>query len=363
MGGEGATSHGVGHLGGTLKQPGVEVEDVTGVSLTAWGTPEQQGHLPVSDCLLGQVVKDDHSVHAVVTEVLSHGHARVGGKVLQGGSVRGGGRDDNGVLHGVGVSEPLYNLGDGGPLLANSNVDTVQLLLGIVSLVESLLVDDGVDGDGGLASLSVTNDQLTLATANGHKGVNSLDASLHRLRHRLPRDDARSLQANTEPLAGAKGTLAINGVAKGINDPAETLHADGHVDDGTSPLDDIALLDELVVTEDDDTNVVRLQVEGHALQARAEFHHLLSLDILQTIDTGNTVSNREDTASLLQVGSGGGSQDPLLQDGRDLAQGGLGLLLGGGGAELPGGHGHCGSLLSHVGSLGGLPGEGRSHSC
>merc|ERR1719384_119770 len=323
QGSEGATSHGVGHLGSTLKQPGVEVENVTGVSLTAWGTPEQQGHLPVGDSLLGQVVKDDHSVHAVVTEVLSHGHSGVGGKVLQGGSVRGGGRDDDGVLHGVGISEPLHNLGDGGPLLANSNVDTVQLLLGVVSLVESLLVDDGVDGDGSFASLSVTNDQLTLATANGHKGVNSLDAGLHRLRHGLPGDDAGSLQADTEPLAGAKGTLAINGVAKGINDPAETLHADGDVDDGTSPLDNIALLDELVVTEDDDTNVVRLQVKGHALQARAEFHHLLSLDVLQTIDTGNTVSDGEDTASLLQVGSGGSSEDPLLQDGGDLAQGSL----------------------------------------
>merc|ERR1719167_98621 len=320
QGGERATSHGVGHLGSTLKQPGVKVEDITGVSLTAWGTPEQQGHLPVSDGLLGQVVEDNHSVHAVVTEVLSHGHARVGGEVLQGSGVGGGGRDDDGVLHGVGVSEPLHNLGDGGPLLANSNVDTVQLLLGIVSLVEALLVDDGVDGNGGLASLSVTNDQLTLATANGHKGVNSLDASLHRLGHGLPGDDARGLQADTEPLAGAKGTLAINGVAKGINDPAETLHADWHVDDGTSPLDDIALLDELVVTEDDDTNVVGLQVEGHALQAGAEFHHLLSLDVLQTIDTGNTVSNREDTASLLQVSGGGGPQDSVLKDGRDLAR-------------------------------------------
>merc|ERR1719384_529714 len=363
QGGEGATSHGVGHLGGTLKQPGVEVEDITGVSLTAWGTPEQQRHLPVSDGLLGQVVEDDHSVHAVVTEVLSHGHAGVGGKVLQGGGVRGGGRDDNGVLHGVSVSEPLHNLGDGGPLLANGDVDTVQLLLGIIGLVESLLVDDGVNGDGGLASLPVSDDQLTLATANGHKGVNSLDASLHRLGHGLPGDDAGSLQANPEPLAGSKRTFAINGVAQGINDPAETLHADGDVDDGTSPLDNIALLDELVVTEDDNTNVVRLQVEGHALQARAELHHLLSLDVLQTIDTGNTVSNGEDTASLLQVGSRGGSKDPLLQDGRDLAEGSLGLLLGGGGAELPGSHGHGGSLLGHVGGLGGLPGEGRSHSC
>ena len=68
-----------------------------------------------------------------------------------------------------------------------------------------------------------------------------LDASLHRLRHRLPGDDARSLQANPEPLAGAEGDLAINGVSKSVNDPAEALHADGDVDDGTSPLDNIAL--------------------------------------------------------------------------------------------------------------------------
>merc|ERR1712205_254938 len=232
QGGEGATSHGVGHLGGTLKQPGVEVEDVTGVSLTAWGTPEQQRHLPVGDGLLGQVVEDDDGVHAVVAEVLSHGHAGVGGEVLEGSSVGGSGRHDDGVLHGVSVSEPLDDLGDGGPLLADSDVDTVELLLGVIGLVESLLVDDGVDGNGSLASLPVTNDQLTLATANGHKGVDSLDASLHRLRHGLPGDDAGGLETNTEPLAGSKGTLAIDGVAEGINDPAETLHADGDVDDG-----------------------------------------------------------------------------------------------------------------------------------
>ena len=267
QGGEGATSHGVGHLGGTLKQPGVEVEDVTGVSLTAWGTPEQQRHLPVGDGLLGQVVEDDDSVHAVVAEVLSHGHAGVGGEVLEGGGVGGGGRHDDGVLHGVGVGEPLDNLGDGGPLLADSDVDTVELLLGVIGLVESLLVDDGVDGNGSLASLPVTNDQLTLATANGHKGVDSLrtkeklnqvfekvklkisihlDASLHRLRHGLPGDDARGLETNTEPLAGSEGTLAIDGVAEGINDPTETLHADGDVDDGTGPLHNIALDRELV---------------------------------------------------------------------------------------------------------------------
>jgi hypothetical protein len=38
----------------------------------------------------------------------------------------------------------------------------------VTSLEDGLLVEDGVDGDGGLAGLSVTNDQLTLSSANRH---------------------------------------------------------------------------------------------------------------------------------------------------------------------------------------------------
>ena len=51
--------------------------------------------MTVGDGLLGEIVVDDESVHSVVTEELSHGAAGVGSQVLQGGSVRSGGRDDN----------------------------------------------------------------------------------------------------------------------------------------------------------------------------------------------------------------------------------------------------------------------------
>lgn len=73
------------------------------------------------------------------------------------------------------ISQPLQDLGDGGPLLSDGDVDAVQLLLLILALVETLLVDDGVDGQGSLASLTVTNDQLTLTTTDGHEGVYGLD--------------------------------------------------------------------------------------------------------------------------------------------------------------------------------------------
>ena len=53
--------------------------------------------------------------------------------------------------------------------MADGDVDAVKLL-GVVSVgvIEGgLLVDDGIDGDSGLAGLSVTNDKLSLASANG----------------------------------------------------------------------------------------------------------------------------------------------------------------------------------------------------
>ena len=94
---ERAAAHGVAHLGSSLQQTGVEVEDVTGVGLTTGGTSQQQRHLSVGHGLLGQVVEDDDGVHAVVSEVLAHGHTRVGGQVLQGSSIGGSGGHHDGV--------------------------------------------------------------------------------------------------------------------------------------------------------------------------------------------------------------------------------------------------------------------------
>ncbi len=88
---------------------------------------------------------------AVVSEVLAHGTARVGSQVLQRSGIRGGGRHHDGVFHGVSISQPFHQLSHRGSLLADSDVDTVQLLLLVSSVVEALLVDDCVDGDGGFA--------------------------------------------------------------------------------------------------------------------------------------------------------------------------------------------------------------------
>ena len=89
---------------------------------------------------------------AVVSEVLAHRAARVGSQVLQGSSVGRRRAHDDRVLHGVGLGQSLDQLGDGRPLLTDGDVDAVELRLLVRTLVETLLVDDRVDGDRRLAA-------------------------------------------------------------------------------------------------------------------------------------------------------------------------------------------------------------------
>jgi hypothetical protein len=218
------------HLGGTLKETRVEVENVTGVGLTSRGTTEEQGHLTVGNGLLGEIIVDDDGVAAVVTEPLTHGTTGEGSDVLQGGGLGGGGSNDDGVLHGILLLKGLDELSDGGTLLTDSNVDTEELLGISAGGVPTLLVEHGVESDSGLTGLTVTNDQLTLTTANGHHGVDTLHASLHGLVDGLTGQNAGGLELSTALLLGLKGTLAVNGVTKSVDDTAEQLRADGDID-------------------------------------------------------------------------------------------------------------------------------------
>ena len=271
--GQGSTTLGIAHLGSSLQKTGVKVENVTRVGLTAWGTPQKQGHLPVSHSLLRQIVEDDESVLTVVTEEFAHGAARVGSQVLQRSSIGSSGGNDNAVLHGIGVSETLDDLSDGGSLLANGDVNAEKLLLVVTGFVESLLVDDGVNGNCGFAGLTIANDQLTLTTTNGHQRIDGFDTSLrveklslksinrfskmphffavtnlHRFLDGLSGNDTRSLDTNTLSCFFIEGSSTINGITQSVNDTAKELRTDRNIDNSSGTFDDISFLDKFVIT-------------------------------------------------------------------------------------------------------------------
>ena len=75
-----------------------------------------------------------------------------------------GGNNNDGVFQRAVLFQLTYDVGNSGLLLTDGHVDTLNA--GI------FLVDDRVDGDGGLTSLTVTDDQLTLTTTYRYHGVN-----------------------------------------------------------------------------------------------------------------------------------------------------------------------------------------------
>ena len=57
------------------------------------------------------------------------------------------------------------------------------------------------------------------------------------------------------------------------------------------------------------------------LDTAGELNHLLGLAVLQAIDTGNTVSDGQDTAGLLDVDGRVKAADAVLEDRGDLGGG------------------------------------------
>ena len=51
----------------------MEIENITRIGLSTWRSSQKEGHLSVSDGLLGEIIIDDESVLGVIPEVFSNG--------------------------------------------------------------------------------------------------------------------------------------------------------------------------------------------------------------------------------------------------------------------------------------------------
>lgn len=130
--------------------------------------------------------------------------------------------------------------------------------------------------------------------------------------------NTRGLELGLSPACSLDRALAVDGVTQSVDNSAEKTGTNGNIDNLTSSLDSVTLLDQPVVTEDSNTDVVGFQVQAHASDTGRELNHFLGLDVSETVDTGDTVTNGKDTTSLLDVTTGRSASDSALEDGRNL---------------------------------------------
>ena len=258
-------------------------------------------------------------MHAVVAEVLADGGAGHRREELHRRRIGRGRGDDDRIFERAVVLEDLDELRHGRALLPDGDVDAVELVaLGRVGGVRRLLVEEGVEDDGGLAGLAIADDQLALAAADRDQRVDGLEAGRHRLVHRLARQDARRLDVDAAALGGLDRALAVDRIAQRVDDAAEEALADRGIDDRAGPLDGVAFLDAAVVAEDHDADIVGFEVQRHALDAARELDELTGLHIVEAIDAGDAVADAEHLADFGNFGFLAEILDLVLEDRRNF---------------------------------------------
>jgi hypothetical protein len=200
--------------------------------------------------------------------------------------------------------------GDRRVLLADGDVDALN--------AGALLVDDRVDGDGGLAGLAVADDQLTLATADRHHRVDGLQTGLHRLVDRLAGDDARRDLLDRRPSLGLIGPCRRSGCpARRRRDPAAGPTGTSRI--RPVHLTGVAFFEMLVVTQDHGTHRVALQVQCQAEGVARELEHLVVLASarpwMRTIPSGQRFGKTVQSTTHRTVNDGiTGTQDDTANE-------------------------------------------------
>ena len=272
-----------GNAGSALQQTAVEIEHVARVGFTARRTAQQQGDLAVGNGLLGQVVVHDQSVFTAVAEVFAHGATGVRREELQGSRLGRGRGHDDGVGQSASFFQLAHHVGDGRLLLTDSHVDAADAAV--------LLVDDGVDGQSGFTDLTVTDDQLALATADRDHGVNRLVTGLYRLVDRLTPDHARCNFLDGVGGLSIDRAFAIDRVTQRVDYAAQQFRTNRDFQDAAGALGAHAFGEAGVSTQHNGTDGVLLQVQRHTVDTTRELDHFAVHNVGQTVDTHDTVGD------------------------------------------------------------------------
>src|SRR5210317_1424447 len=180
--------------------------------------------------------------------------------------------------------------------LTNRYVDAVHIGL--------FLGNDCIDTESSLTNLTIADNQLTLALANRSHRINRFGAGIHRLMDTLSGDNAGSQNLDLGGMLGIDRPLAVNWKTDTVNDAAFHFGSNRNLGNTTGALDNIAFLDTRNIAENGATDVVLFEVQGQAHDAARELEKLHGHAVLHPVDTGNTVTNRDNGSGLVEVNTG-----------------------------------------------------------
>ena len=276
-----------------FQQTAVQIENIPRISLPAGRPAQQQGHLPISPGVLGQVIIDHQHIPPLRHKLLSHRAAGIGGDELQRRGIGGPGIDHDGMGHRIIFLEDTDHLRHFALFLPDGYIDANQ--------VAAALIDDGIQGNGRLAGRTVADNQFPLPPANGNHRIDGLDAGLHRGIYRLPHHHIGGGLFHRAGGGGIERPPAVQRPAHRIHDPANQSIAYRHLDNLAGGAYLMALFDGGGIAQDGRAHQIRLQVQGQPQDIAAEVQQFVGADALQALDAGNAVADLHHGAYIHQA--------------------------------------------------------------
>ncbi len=279
------------NAGCALQQTGVEVEHVARECFTSWRTAQQQGNLTVSNSLFRQVIINNQCIFTAIAEVFAHCATGIRSQVLQCSRFRRGCDHNDGVGQRIVLFQLTHHVRNGGRFLADSHVHTFDT--GIT------LVDDRIDCHRGFTGLTVTDDQLTLATADWDHGINGFITGLHRLIDGLTIDYARCDNFDRREAIVINRTFTVDWRTQGVHHTTQQATAYRNFKNTASTLHLHPFGEVSIRTHHNCTYGVALQVQCDSVTVTRQGNHLTLHTIGQAVDADNTVAYRNNCTFVM----------------------------------------------------------------
>ena len=249
--------------------------------------------------MLGQIIINAQAVAALtilifsIHKILCHSNTGIRSQILQRSRISSCSSYYDTIFHSTGIFQGLYQAGYGGSLLTNSYIYADTVL--------ALLVQNGIYGNSSLTSTTVTDNQLTLTTADWYQSIQCLDTSLERLMYRLSVCNTRSIKLNWTSLSSRNRSLAINRTAQGIYYTANHGLTYRNLHNSSSSLYLSTFLNLGFATKNNGTYVVLLQVQNQTIYIITEIQQLPSHGLVQAMNMGNTVTDFDNRANFINI--------------------------------------------------------------
>ena len=184
-----------------------------------------------------------------------------------------------------------YNLSYCRSFLSDCNIDTDYIF--------AFLVQNGIQCNRSLTCLSVTDDQLTLATADREHGVNRKNTCFQRNCYRFSVNNSRCrILYRTIPVC-LDLTFTIDRRSQSVYDPSDKSVTYRHTCLLLSSCYLCSFFDPCIFTEQDTSDAVCTDILNHTFQTILKGYNLAIHSMINTMYRGDTISDGDDCSYFL----------------------------------------------------------------